>query len=87
VQGDGLQTGFRPSKGGNEAMPTHIFSETGSDYIVQARDDSCRPHLGERIATPVCALVRNDKFFGWLKYRLYEKSEPCSIHRINLQVC
>jgi len=36
VQGDGLQTGFRPSKGGNEAMPTHIFSETGSDYIVQA---------------------------------------------------
>ena len=24
------------------------------------RGDSCRPHLGERIATPVCALVRND---------------------------
>ena len=36
VQGDGLQTGFRPSKADNEAMPTDMTSKTCSDYICQA---------------------------------------------------
>ena len=35
VQGAGLQTGFRPSKDGNDAMPMYTRSETGSYYIRQ----------------------------------------------------
>ena len=35
-QGVGLQTGFRPSIADNAAMPKHIPSETGLDYIAQA---------------------------------------------------
>jgi len=52
VQGDGLQTGFRPSKGGNEAMPTHIFSETGLDYIVQAK---AAERIKQRATTTTCS--------------------------------
>ena len=29
--------GYRPSKANNAAMPTHMPSETGSDYITQAK--------------------------------------------------
>ena len=36
MQGGGLQTGFRPSKDANDAMASHMPSETGSDYTVQA---------------------------------------------------
>ena len=38
MQGAGLQTGFRPSKDGNDAMPMYTRSETGSNYIRQPRD-------------------------------------------------
>ena len=33
-----MQMGFRPSKDDNAAMPTHMPSKTGSDYIAQAKN-------------------------------------------------
>jgi hypothetical protein len=30
--------GYRPSKANNAAMPTHMPSETASDYITQAME-------------------------------------------------
>ena len=43
MQGAGLQTGCRPSKGENEALVTHILSETGWDYIGQAKYKNSSP--------------------------------------------
>jgi len=37
MRGDGLQTGFRPSKAADNAAASYMRSETGSGYIRQAK--------------------------------------------------
>ena len=56
MRGDGLQTGFRPSKADDKAASMYMLSETGSVYVRQASAaQSALPEPSSSNLTPMPA--------------------------------